>query len=161
MIASVQTIHDFFERYGWQCDFDGETATWVTGFRGKTANFNIMVHLTENWLYFIISPFANAPGTAVCEQRLCQYLLRLNHTINLAKFSVDSDGDVVLTVEIPTEGLTYSQFRDGLNAVSYYADCHYLDVLNLAQSPTYVPAPVADEKWWASDLEALELDKPN
>jgi hypothetical protein len=83
----------------------------------------------------------NAPVDPGCERKLHQYLLRLNHAINMAKFGVDSDGDVVLTVELPTENLVYSEFADGLNAISYYSDEHYLDVLNLARDPEYQPAP--------------------
>jgi len=40
---------------------------------------------------------------------------------------------VVLTVEMPTESLDYAAFADGLDALSYYADKHYLDALNLAR----------------------------
>lgn len=163
MTASAETIHEYFRRFGWQCEFDDETRTWVTGFRGKNTNFNVLVHLTDNWVYLIVSPFVNAPTTVDCEHRLCEYLLRVNHTINMAKFSIDSDGDIVLTVELPTEDMSYSQFRDGLNAVSYYADNHYLDVLNLAQNPGYEPQQScsAEDAWWAAAGLEQDLEKPN
>lgn len=162
MSASEETVHEYFRRFGWQYEYDSTTTTWVTGFRGETANFNVLVHLTESWLYFIVSPFVNAPRSDACEQRLHQHLLRLNHTINMAKFSIDTDGDVVLTVELPTENLGYSHFCDGLNALSYYADGHFLDALNLAQDPTYVPMQPADDEWLYEDSGADEdADKPN
>lgn len=160
MAAAEPTIHEYFKKYGWQYEYDDRTTTWVTGFRGETSNFRVLVHLTENWLYFIISPFVNAPRAGACEQRLQQYLLRLNHTINMAKFSVDKDGDVVLTVELPTENLSYSQFCDGLNALSYYADEYYLDAVNLARDPTYVPAQEVDDDWLPVGTTS-EFDKPN
>jgi hypothetical protein len=161
MSVTESTIHEYFRRYGWQYDYDDETQTWVTGFRGETSSFQVLVHLTDNWLYFIISPFVDGPRGATCLQRLHQYLLRLNHTVNMAKFSVDRDGDVVLTVELPTENLSYSQFCDGLNALSYYADEYYVDALNLAQDPTYVPAQDLDEDWLPMNLATDEFDKPN
>ena len=139
MSATAETIHEYFEQYGWPVEFDDETSTWRTGFRGHTANFAIVVHLTDNWVYFVIDPFVNAPADVRCASRLHQHLLRLNHAINMAKFSVDDEGDVVLTVELPTENLDYSEFADGINALSYYADAYYLDVVNTAHKPGYVP----------------------
>ncbi len=140
MSVDVASIHRFFETYGWRYDFEEGSKTWHTGFRGDTSNFNIFVHLTENWLYFTITPFVNAPVDPACEATLHRFLLRLNHAINMAKFSLDSDGDVVLTVELPTENLDYSEFADGLNALSFYADAHYLKVLNSAKDPDYQPS---------------------
>lgn len=145
MPATAETIHEFFKEYGWQYDHDEESATWRTGFRGDSNNFNIVVHLTEHWVYMAISPYVNAAQDEQCGARLHQHLLRLNHAINLAKFGIDLDGDVVLTVELPTENLDYSEFADGMNALSFYADGHYLDILNLAHNPAYEPAEVEEE----------------
>lgn len=146
MATTVANINQFFETYGWQYDFDEGSKTWNTGFRGDTSNFSIMVHLAEDWLYFSINPFVNAPVEPVCEKKLHYYLLRLNHAINMAKFSLDAEGDVTLTVELPTENMDYSQFSDGLNAVSFYADAHYLEILNTAQDPSYTSDFFAEDE---------------
>ncbi|MBW2732775.1 MAG: YbjN domain-containing protein [Deltaproteobacteria bacterium] len=149
MSANVETINDYFKRYEWHYEYDTSTRTWVTGFRGDINNFNVLVHLAEDWLYFIISPFVNAPSKEECERNLYHHLLRINHAMNMAKFSIDGDHDVVLTVELPTESLDYSEFSDGINALSYYADQHYMDVLNLAQNPNYQPQyQVSDDDDW-------------
>ena len=144
MAAKVETVHDYFKTFGWKFEYDPATHTWLTGFRGETSNFDVLVHLTDDWLYFIISPFVNAPRDESCERGLFAYLLRANHAINMAKFSVDTDGDVVLTVELPTENLDYSEFADGINALSFYADQHYVEVLNLARDPRYEPKDPMD-----------------
>lgn len=145
MAVTVEMIHHFFKQYGWQYEFDQASATWVTGFRGDSGTFNIVAHLSENWIYLIISPFVSAPREERCAFRLHHYLLRLNHSVNMAKFSVDDEGDVILTVELPTESLAYSEFADGLNALSYYADTHFHDVLRLSQDPEYQPTELAEE----------------
>ena len=139
MAVDVETIHQFFHTYGWKYEFEEGSRTWHTGFRGDASNFSIFIHLTENWIYFTISPYVNAPAEPACEQHLNAYLLRLNHVINMAKFAVDLDGDVVLSVELPTENLVFSEFADGLNALSYYADLHYREILNVAQDPDHEP----------------------
>lgn len=38
----------------------------------------------------------------------------------------------MLTVELPVENLDENEFKDALDALSDYADRHYLDVLTLA-----------------------------
>lgn len=145
MSVPVETIHEYFDTYGWSYDFDEENKTWHTGFRGKTSNFTIFVHLTENWIIFSIAPFVNAPEDDICRRNLHTHLLRLNFIINMAKFSLDEENDVVLTVELPTEGLDYSGFSDGLNALSFYADAHHLEILNVAQDPSFAPSTM--ESW--------------
>ncbi|MFZ5916219.1 MAG: YbjN domain-containing protein [Chloroflexota bacterium] len=131
---SPATIDSYFGQYEWSYERSGDDV-WLTGFRGDISNFRIFVKLTEHWVYFTIAPFVVAPKDEACARRLNWHLLRLNRDINMAKFCLDGDGDVVLTVELPTEGLDYSEFADALGALSHYADDTYLEVLNLAQSP--------------------------
>ena len=64
-----------------------------------------------------------------------QHLLKLNYEINMAKFTIDGDGDVILTVELPSENLDYSEFSDALGALAYYADDNYAQVFLLAHVP--------------------------
>ncbi len=139
MAVEAATIHEYFATYGWRYEYEEGSATWHTGFRGDSSSFNIFVHLTDNWLYFTICPFVNAPTDRECEHKLHLYLLRLNNAINMAKFAIDGDGDVVLSVELPSENLDYSEFADGLNAISFYADAHFVEILSVSQNPEYVP----------------------
>jgi hypothetical protein len=131
---ATETIDSFFEQYGWTFEKSGEDL-WFTGFRGDVSNYRIFIKVTEHWAYFTIAPFVVAPKDEDCTRRLNWHLLRLNRDINMAKFCLDADGDVVLTVEMPTESLDYGQFSEALGALSYYADDSYLEVLNLAKTP--------------------------
>jgi hypothetical protein len=130
-----ETIDNFFEQYEWTYEKSGEDV-WLTGFKGDVSSFRIFVKVTEHWVYFTIAPFVVAPKDEECAQRLNWHLLRLNRDINMAKFCLDADGDIVLTVELPTESLDYSEFSDALGALSHYADDTYFEILNLAQTPT-------------------------
>ncbi|MBU0491344.1 MAG: YbjN domain-containing protein [Chloroflexi bacterium] len=135
MTVTPETIDSYFEQYGWKYKRD-EDGDWITGFRGDVQSFRFFVRLTEHWVYFTISPYIVAPKDPVCQQRLHTHLMRLNRDINMAKFCLDNDMDVVLTVELPREGFDYSEFADAIGALSHYADNHYVEVVNLAQSPT-------------------------
>jgi hypothetical protein len=153
MSASPDDVHAYFAAYGWQYEYDPVVRVWYTGFRGRTGQYSLFVQLTPEWIVFSIAPLVTAPTDPRCRDKLATHLLRLNFVINMAKLSLDDDGDVILTVEIPAESLTYELFEDALGALSYYADTHYLELLNTAQDPDYVPpalpgvgqAPPSDE----------------
>ena len=165
MTAAAETIHQYFRKYGWQYDFDAATSTWITGFQGDARSFSVLVHLTDDWIYFIISPYADKPVDDVCAGRLNHHLLRLNHAMNIAKFSIDSDGDVVLTVELPAQDVDYHQFAESLNALSYYADWYFDDITGLVTDAEFSPTPITeeeeDDRWSPLNMIRDSLDKPN
>lgn len=150
MAIPPETIDGFFEKYGWTYQRDTPDV-WRTGWRGDVASFRMFIKLTENWIYFTISPFVVAPKKPECKEKLYFHLLRLNRDINMAKFCIDSDGDLVLTVELPCANLDYEEFSDAIGALCYYADDTYLEMLNLAQNAgapsRYDPKPQDDLDW--------------
>jgi hypothetical protein len=131
--VTPDTIEDYFDRYGWTFS-RVKDEVWQTGFRGQTSSYRITVQITDNWVFFVINPFVVAPDMPDRRPLLYHHLLRLNHEANLAKFGIDSDGDVFLTIELPTQGFTYTHFADALGAIAHYADATYRDVFNLAHS---------------------------
>lgn len=135
MSITPETIDGYFEQYGWTFSHEEGSSDWNTGFRGDVHSFRIFVRLTDNWVYFTIIPFIVGPKNPECKQRLYWHLLRLNRDVNMAKFALDEDDDVLLTVELPCESLDYSEFSDALGALCYYADDTYVEMLNIAQIP--------------------------
>ena len=132
MQLTATRVEEFLTKDGWPFE-RVDDHTWRSGFRGDVNSFRFFVRLTDNWIFFTIVPFVVAPKNEECALQLYRHLLRLNREMNMAKFAIDDDADVVLTVELPTENLDESEFKDALDALSYYADRHYLEVLNLAQ----------------------------
>ena len=131
-MLSAAGVEEFLQKDGWPYERVDDN-TWRSGFRGDVNSFRFFVRLTENWIFFTIVPFVVGPKSDQASLQLYRHLLRLTREINMAKFAIDDDLDVVLTVELPTEHLEEGEFKDALDALSYYADKHYLDVLNLAQ----------------------------
>ena len=107
--------------------------TWISIYRGETNSFRVLTHLAKEWILLTIYPYVSPPKHK--ENRLALYaqLLELNHEMNMVKFCIDEQGEVLLSVEFPTENLDDSEFRDAFQILSYYADKYYLDILNLAQ----------------------------
>src|SRR5262245_12446280 len=131
-MVTGRIVEEFLAKDGWPFERIDEH-TWRSGFRGEVNSFRFFVRLTDNWIFFTIVPFVVAPRSDERALDLYGHLLRLNREMNMAKFAIDDDADVVLTVELPIESLDESEFKDALDALSYYADKHYLEVLNLAQ----------------------------
>src|SRR5437773_12161449 len=106
-MLSPDTVEEFLSRDGWHFErvSDGNVPTWRSGFRGEVAPFRFYVRLTENWIFFIISPFVLPPRSATSCSALYRRLLEINQDMTLAKFALDNDDDIVLTVEFPTESL--------------------------------------------------------
>ena len=74
----------------------------------------------------------------------------------MAKFSLDEEDNVELSVEIPLEGVDYNAFADGLNAVSHTADMFHLEILNISQDPEYDPKSI--EVWVAGAVDLGQMN---
>lgn len=128
-----ESIEEFFDQYSWSYTRSSEN-TWITGVRTSVSSFRIFIRLSEHWVYFVINPFVVAPQNPEDRLRVYYHILRLNLDMNMAKFGLDSDGDVFLAVELPTENFQYSHFADALNGISHHAERLYSDVFNLSHN---------------------------
>ena len=119
------TIRSILEEGGWPCDQINED-TWRSHFRGRNASFPFFVRIDPaGYLCFAIVPYLKTPEDEAASAKLYDKLLTLNQSLLMAKFSIDDDLDVVLSVEYPFNDLDRSEFDDALDVLSYYADRHY------------------------------------
>ena len=121
MGPSAEDISGFFDTYGWDYERREDTI-FRTGFVGETGHYDIWIRITEAWIYFTINPYVEKRSGKRHGHGTLVELLRANHELNLAKFAVDEDGDVLLSVELPADGFCYAHFADALTALSHYAD---------------------------------------
>lgn len=133
-MVTPQEIEEYFVRYGWTYSAESET-TWITGVRTRVSAFRIMVRLTEHWVFFIINPLVVAPPLSENRLRLYYHALRYNLDMNFAKLGVDSDGDIFMAIEIPTENFVYSHFVDALDGISHHASMVYAELFGLGHNP--------------------------
>lgn len=120
MSLSAEDLVSFFDTYGWKYE-RREASVYRTGFVGETGHYDIWLKVTEAWVYFAINPYVPRPPEGHGLETL-QALLHANHELNLAKFALDDDGDLSLSVEMPSEDFRYSHFADALTALAHYAD---------------------------------------
>lgn len=102
-----------------------------SSFRGDLRTFSFFVHAEGTYLVLAAVPYIRLPIEEGPAQRLMDCLLHLNREMMFAKFSVDDDGDVVLSVEYPITDLDESELRDALDVLSFYADRHWQQLSDL------------------------------
>ena len=117
-------------RDGWPADRVSDV-TLRSRFRCADRIFPVYVHEEPGYVSFAVIPFARLPDDDAGDH-LADRLLELNREMNLAKFSVDEDGDVVLSVEYPSGDLDPSEVRDAIDVLSFYAGKFHAEVSALA-----------------------------
>lgn len=160
MPINPEIIEEYFKRYEWSYNRTSDN-TWVTGVRTTVSSFRIFIRLTEHWVYFVINPYVVTPIELDTRLRFYYHVLRLNLDMNMAKFGLDSDGDLFLAIELPTENFDYSHFADALNGLSHHAERLYSEVFNLAHNPEVVVGRYDDElpeEFFEEYLEEFEED---
>ena len=85
-------------------------------------DLHVFVRLTDDWLVASVVPFLATKGDNSFE--LVRWLLRQNRDLNQARFATDEDGDVVLSVELPTESLDPGEIKSTFENLLAYAVEH-------------------------------------
>jgi hypothetical protein len=118
---AAEDIAGYFDSYGWKY-VRQEPSVFRTAFTGETGRYEVWLKVTDTWVFFCINPYVRKPAGQAHGPSTLHAVLRANHEVNLAKFAVDDDGDVSLSVELPADGFRYTHFCDALTALAHYAD---------------------------------------
>ncbi len=125
------TVSRILRDLGWKAKKHGDN-TYRSVHATPEGELVAYVRLTENWLIGSIVPFLTTRGDNSFE--LARWLLRMNRDMYQCKFAYDEDGDVVLTVELPTESLDTGEVESALKALLSHAVEHRA-TLRQAASP--------------------------
>ncbi len=121
--ALVKKIEGYLRELGWPIIELG-AGTWRSSFRGKGSSFPLVIQVEEGWCKLMVLPIVRLPADTEKAEKLYDRLLKLNGELLLARFSLDEDGDVILSVEFPAVDLDPSEMRDSLDVLSFYAEKH-------------------------------------
>ncbi len=105
--------------------------TWRSSFKGRAGTFPLVIQVDTGWCRLMVLPIVRLPADQDKADKLYLRLLKLNGEMLLARFSLDEDGDVVLSVEFPIENLDPSEIRDSLDVLSVYAERHQSELRQL------------------------------
>lgn len=126
------------DQKGWGLLGDPKVECWHLVYRSYEMVFDIYLDFTEEWVYFQV-PILK-PGIKIkyeCQSALFEYLLRLNDKVHLVKFSLTSDGLVLLNVEIPAETFNFIAFRNAVESIETYLDRYYIEIHIISQQPEF------------------------
>lgn len=130
---NFEQILAYLQTHGWPVELLSEN-TARSRFAGSSRTFTFFVHSDGNYLTLLCVPYARLPADEPRARQLMDRVLHMNREMNMAKFSVDDDGDVVLSVDYPIAELQETEVRDTLDVLSYYADKHWEEVSRIASS---------------------------
>jgi hypothetical protein len=116
-----RTLADHLERLGWEAEAHGPR-TLRSVLDTEEGEVVVYIRCTDNWLIASVVPFLSTQGDNSFD--LSRWLLRMNRDMFQTKFAYDEDGDVVLTVELPTESLGFREIRAALEGLRRYAIMH-------------------------------------
>ena len=114
-------LSEHLERLGWHAEPHGDR-TLRTSHGTSEGEVMVYVRLSDNWLIASVVPFLATGQTHSFE--LSRWLLRQNRDMFQTKFAYDEDGDVVLTVEMPTESLDHGEVKAALEGLIGHAVAH-------------------------------------
>jgi hypothetical protein len=121
------------EKDGWPIEVVSDT-TIRSRFRGGEGVLPLFVHREAEYMTFAVIPFFKLPKDEEAALPVVERLLRWNRDMNMAKFSIDEDSDVVLSVEYRLEDLDPSEVRDAVDVLSFYAEKYRADLLALTSA---------------------------
>jgi hypothetical protein len=147
---TLDEVRACLEKDGWPVDVVSDV-TMRSRFRSGDRVFPLFVHLEQvgppgqedtpppsrsaaprlTYASFAVIPFARLPADETGDL-VADRLLSLNHEMNLAKFSLDEDGDVILSVEYPLADLDPSEVRDAVDVLSFYAEKYRAEIQGAA-----------------------------
>lgn len=120
-MRDMATLSTTLETLGWHAEPHGD-ATVRCDHDTPEGPVHVYLRLDDHWLIATVVPFLATGGDNSFE--LSRWLLRQNRDMAQAKFAYDEDGDVTLTVELPTESLDDSELRGALGLLLDYTQKH-------------------------------------
>ncbi|MGF1464749.1 MAG: YbjN domain-containing protein [Sandaracinaceae bacterium] len=125
------TLARTLKKLGWSASPHGQR-TYRARHDTPEGEVTAYVRLTDNWVIASVVPFLTTRGENSFE--LSRWLLRMNRDMYQCKFAYDEDGDVVLTVELPTENLDYPEIEKALTMLLDHAVQHRATLREAASS---------------------------
>ena len=135
---------------------------WAGKLPTAARDFSLVIrHDREaNYLYFALVPFLASPESEKRAAELYDRMLQLNQVVFMAKFAIDDELDVMLSVEYPTLELDPSEVKDAVRALAHYAQLHWDELSGLAD-PAHPPAiPVGDNERPSRPSSPEDWDAP-
>ncbi|MEZ4256053.1 MAG: YbjN domain-containing protein [Polyangiales bacterium] len=130
-----ERIRSLLERDGWPYEKLTEDVwrTWVKT-QGSTVPVVVRYDRRTGMVRFAVVPLFKSPADPAVAEPLYVRLLELNTTMRLAKYGIDDDLDVFLSVEYPAVAMDPREFHDALEVIAHYLTAHEAELRALVGS---------------------------
>lgn len=117
-VIDLPTLQSWIEELGFRAESVDATTLRIRPAEGDPLP-PFIVQWTQNWVVLSILPLFSR--SSYRGEDLDRRLLAANREMRLAKFALDKNHAVVLSAELPTESLDYSEVEDALERMVQYA----------------------------------------
>jgi len=134
----IKTIEGYLKSKSWEFESNGKdiaTAFTTDVKNGKEQSFPLYFMPVEDvygisYLRLVIVPFVEQPESDFPEI-FWKNILLINHDLNQMKFSIDSDGDLELVLDIPISMVDSSTLDKALSDLADTAGTYIEEINNL------------------------------
>ncbi|MBL8677988.1 MAG: YbjN domain-containing protein [Myxococcales bacterium] len=129
--AVIEHLDAFLKKRDWTTTRLAET-TIRTSFKAPRGQmFPLIATHDGDWVKLAVVPLGRLPPDLAKAETLYAQLLRWNGELMFARFSLDEDGDVILSVEFPVQELDDSEIADALDVLTYYANKYGAEIRSI------------------------------
>ena len=130
------SLENFLGRYGWDYVKKNEQRL-VTGWQGENRSYPLHIEVNETWISFKVQPFLKLDIDWDSWPEIAMHLMELNDGTSMVKLSIDSDGRIILNLDIFVDDLSFERFSNVLGVIGHYADSLYDDLLTVLDNVGY------------------------
>ena len=127
--CTSELLESFMLDYGWSFRREG-AGLWKSSFRGEEQLFPLSIIMTDNVLSFVIQPFIELSVDWESWPEISRLLLELNSKATMAKFSLNVEGRIELSIEVLNNAFSFDSFSLTVGLLGYYAYAYYEEILN-------------------------------
>lgn len=127
--CTSEVLESYLCDYGWTFRREGE-GLFRTHFQGDEQSFPLNIIMTDNVISFVIQPFVDITVDWESWPEISKLLLELNARSALAKFSINLEGQIELSMEVLAGSFGYESFSLSMGLLGYYADAYLEEILH-------------------------------
>jgi len=137
---NTETLESYLNTYGWEYQL-GRAQAFLTGWQGEKRSYPLTIRLTDTWIMLQVAPLMKLSVEWEASPELSRYLLELNHDCQMVKVSIDSDAQIVLSLQLFNIDCSYEQFSDAIGVIGHYAEFLYDEISGRLQDLGYISPP--------------------
>ena len=132
MIEADQ-VEEYLKELPWLWSRLPESESWLIVLENDKGKFHLTVDLESEWVVFQINPLIE-DITKEAIARLAFHLCRLNQDIICARFAIDEELDISLTLELMRNGLVEDNFYQAINTLDYYLEMNFEELVKISHN---------------------------